>query len=329
MKPLRVGLTFNLKRVDPTRDDVEAEYDSPKTIAALCDAIASFGHSVVRLEATPDLARRLPRAGVDVVFNLAEGAGGRSREALVPALCELLRVPYTGSDPAALCVTLDKAMGKRILRDAGVPTPDFFLMETGREPLPRGWRFPAIVKPNIEGTSKGITTKSVVDDEAALRRRCREMIRRYRQPAIVEAYVAGREFTVGVLGWPRPRALAPMEVVFLQPQARTVYEFSLKQNWDGKLEYVCPARIAPAASRLMCRLALDAFTVFGCRDVARVDFRTDRRGRPFVIEVNPLPGMTPAFSDLVMIAEAAGIGYRDLIGRVLECALRRRRLGLV
>ncbi|MBI5486591.1 MAG: hypothetical protein HY905_04590 [Deltaproteobacteria bacterium] len=134
---------------------------------------------------------------------------------------------------------------------------------------------------------------------------------------------------MGVLGWPKPRAMEPMEVVFLQPQARTVYEFSLKQNWDGKLEYVCPARIPRDASRLMRRLALDAFAVFGCRDVARVDFRTDRRGRPFVIELNPLPGMTPAFSDLVMIAEAAGIGYRDLIGRVLECAIRRRKLGLV
>ena len=329
MRPLRVGLVFNLKRIDPTCDDVEAEYDSPKTVGALHEAIASFGHEVVRLEATADLVRRLPRARVDVVFNLAEGRGGRCREALVPALCELLGIPYSGSDPAALCVTLDKALGKRILRDAGIPTPEFFLVATGREALPRGWRFPSIVKPNIEGTSKGITTKSVVDDEAAMRRRCREMIRRYKQPAIVEAYIAGREFTVGVLGWPKPRAFAPMEVVFLRKQARTVYEFSMKQDWAGKLEYVCPARIAPEASRRMRRLALEAFGVLGCRDVSRVDFRTDRRGRPFVIELNPLPGMTPKFSDLVMIAEAAGVGYRDLIGRVLEGAIRRRRLGLV
>jgi D-alanine-D-alanine ligase len=329
MTPLRVGLTFNLKRIDPTRDDAEAEYDSPRTIAALHQAIASFGHEVVRLEATPELARKLPRAAVDVVFNLAEGRGGRCREALVPALCELLRIPYSGSDAAALCATLDKAMGKRILRDAGIPTPDFFLARTGREPLPRGWRFPAIVKPNIEGTSKGITAKSVVDDEPELRRRCRELIRRYRQPAIVEEYVAGREFTVGVLGWPKPRALPPMEVVFLQKQARTVYEYSLKQNWDGKLEYVCPARIPRKAAARMRALALEAFRVLECRDVSRVDFRTDRRGRPYVIELNPLPGMTPVLSDLVMIAEGAGIGYRELIGRVLEGAIRRRKLGLV
>jgi D-alanine-D-alanine ligase len=329
MKPLRVGLTFNLKRIDPTRDDAEAEYDSPKTVGALAQAIASFGHRVVRLEAAPALARRLPRACVDLVFNIAEGGAGRSREAHVPALCELLGVPYTGSDPAALCVTLDKALGKRILRDCGVPTPDFFLVATGREPLPRGWKFPSIVKPNIEGTSKGITTRSVVDDEPTLRRRCRELIRRYRQPAIVEAFVTGREFTVGVLGWPRPRALPPMEVVFLQPRARNVYEYSLKQDWAGKLDYVCPARLGRAPTRRMERLALDAFAALGCRDVARVDFRMDRRGRMYVIELNPLPGMTPAFSDLVMIGEAAGIPYRELIGRILDCAVRRRKAGLV
>jgi D-alanine-D-alanine ligase len=323
MKPLRVGLTFNLKRIDPTRDDAEAEYDSPKTVGAIEGAIASFGHDVVRLEASPDLVRELPAARVDVVFNLAEGGAGRSREAHVPALCELLGIPYTGSDPAALCITLDKALGKHVLRDAGVPTPEFFVVATGREPLPRGWRFPAIVKPNIEGTSKGITATSVVDDERALRRRCGEMIRRYRQPAIVEAYVAGREFTVGVLGYPAPRALPPMEVVFLQPSARTVYEYSLKQDWAGRLEYVCPAKLAPARSRRMRQLALDAFLVLGCRDVARVDFRMDRRGRMFVIELNPLPGLTPAFSDLVMIGEASGLPYRELIGRILECGIRR------
>jgi D-alanine-D-alanine ligase len=329
MEKLRVGLTFNLKRIDPTRDDAEAEYDSPKTIAAIERAIACHGHRVVRLEAVPALARRLPQAGVDVVFNIAEGSTGRNREAHVPALCELLGIPYTGSDPAALCVTLDKALGKRILRDAGIPTPDFFVAATGREPLPHGWRFPAIVKPNIEGTSKGITRRSVVDDEPTLRRRCRELIRRYRQPAIVEAFVAGREFTVGVLGWPRPRILPPMEVVFLQPSARTVYEFSLKQDWAGKLEYVCPAKLTREETRRMTDLARRTFDEFGCRDVARVDFRMDRRGRMFVIEVNPLPGMTPAFSDLVMIGDAAGIGYDDMIGRILACAAERRRRGLV
>ena len=324
MKRLRVGLTYNLKRIDAHRDDAEAEYDSPKTVAALAAAIAAHGHQVVRLEATSRLPVRLARAKVDLVFNLAEGGVGRSREAHVPALCELLGIPYTGSDPAALCVTLDKALGKRILRDGGVPTPDFLVCETGREPLPRGWRFPAIVKPNLEGTSKGITAASVVDDEAAMRRRCRAMIRRYRQPAIVERYVTGREFTLGVVGWPRPAAFPPMEVVFLRPGTRTVYEYSLKQDWVGNVEYVCPARIPRPLDAAMRRLALDSFRLFGCHDVARVDFRVDARGRPWVIELNPLPGLTPGYSDLVLNAAAVGVGYEELIGRILDGGLRRR-----
>lgn len=326
MSPLRVGLAYNLRRIDARRSDAEAEYDSSKTVAALAAAIAAHGHHVVRLEANAKLPVRLARAGVDLLFNIAEGGLGRSREAHVPALCELLGIPYTGSDPAALCVTLDKALGKRILRDGGVPTPDFFICETGREPLPRGWRFPAIVKPNIEGTSKGITGASVVDDEAALRRRCRAIIRRYRQPALVERYVTGREFTLGVLGWPRPMALPPMEVVFLRAGARTVYEYSLKQDWVGRVEYVCPARIPKELDAEMRRLALESFRLFGCRDVARVDFRVDQRGRPWVLELNPLPGLTPDYSDLVLNAAAAGIGYKELIGRILAGGLRRRAL---
>jgi len=326
MVGLRIALTYNLKRIDARRDDAEAEYDSPKTVAALARAIAAGGHRVVRIEADARLPARLARAGVDLVFNIAEGRSGRSREAHVPALCELLGIPYTGSDPAALCATLDKAMGKRILRDGGVPTPDFFVCETGHEPLPRGWRFPSIVKPNLEGTSKGITGASVVDDEASLRRRCRRMIRRYRQPALVERYVAGREFTVGIVGWPRPVVFPPMEVVFLRSGPRTVYEYSLKQDWEGKLEYVCPARIPRPLADEIRRRALEAFHLFGCRDVARVDFRVDARGRPWVIELNPLPGLTPGYSDLVLNAAAVGVGYDELVARILAGGLRRRAI---
>ena len=322
-RPLRVGLTHNLKRVNPVEDDVEAEYDSPKTIRAIAGAIESFGHRVVPIEARPDIVRTLPAAKVDLVFNIAEGVRGRNREAQIPALCELLGIPYTGSDAATLAITLDKALSKRLLREARIPTPDFFVMETGREPVPARWRFPAIVKPNLEGTSKGITAASVVDDERSLRRKAGALIRRYRQPAIVEAFVSGREFTVGVVGERPARVLPPMEVVFLQPSDRNVYEYSLKQDWTGRLEYVCPAHLGRAATREMRRLALETFKTLGCRDVARVDFRTDRRGRPFVIEVNPLPGLTPNFSDLVMIAEAAGIDYRGLIGEILASAVRR------
>ncbi len=323
--PLRVGLTFNLKRVNPAEDDAEAEYDSPRTIQAIAEAIESYGHKVVQLEATSELPRTLPDAAVDVVFNVAEGIRGRNREAQVPALCELLGVPYTGSDAATLSITLDKALCKRVLRQAGIPTPDFFIMATGRERIPKGWTFPAIVKPNLEGTSKGIGANSVVDDEASLRQRASELIERYRQPALVEIYVAGREFTIGLLGERRPRALPPMEIVFLQAGERPVYDYALKQDWAGKLDYVCPADVEPQVARAMERLARDTFATLGCRDVARVDIRVDHKGALHVLEVNPLPGLTPEFSDLVMIAEAAGIGYRQLIGEILSCGVKRLR----
>jgi D-alanine-D-alanine ligase len=149
------------------------------------------------------------------------------------------------------------------------------------------------------------------------------MIRRYRQPAIVERYVTGREFTLGLVGWPKPMTFPPMEVVFLRPGARTVYEYSLKQDWIGKVEYVCPARIPRKLDAEMRRLALETFRLFGCRDVARVDFRVDQRGRPWVIEINPLPGLTPGYSDLVLNAAAVGVGYEELIGRILDGGLRR------
>jgi D-alanine-D-alanine ligase-like ATP-grasp enzyme len=215
---LSVGLAFNMKRIESHEgDDREAEYDSPRTIEAITRAIESHGHTVVPLEATPDFPRALMTSNVDVVFNVAEGISGRNREAQVPNLCELLGVPYTGSDSATLSICLDKALAKRVLRD--VDTPGSQLLLTGREKL-KALRFPVIVKPNHEGTSKGITAKSVVDDEAGVREVARELIERYGQPALVEEYIVGREFTVGLLGEKRPRVLPPMEVVFLSAKER-------------------------------------------------------------------------------------------------------------
>ena len=193
---LRVGLAFNMKRIDShAGDDREAEYDAPETIQAITQAIESHGHVVVPLEATQEFPRALMASNVDIVFNVAEGMSGRSREAQVPSLCELRGIPYTGSDSATLLLCLDKALAKRLLTD--VDTPAFQVLTTGREKL-RAFRYPVIVKPNQEGTSKGITKKSVCDDEPRLREVARELIERYGQPALVEEYVVGRELTVGL-----------------------------------------------------------------------------------------------------------------------------------
>ncbi len=324
--PLKVGFTFNVKRVVPTTeggDDSEAEYDSPKTLQAIREAIASHGHEVFDLEANAELPQKLAQTQVDLVFNIAEGFKGRNRESQVPAILELLDIPYTGSDPAVLSIALDKALAKRIVSQQGVLTPDFMLMTTGKERLPREIRFPAIVKPVAEGSSKGVFGKSVVQSEAELREVAREMAQRYRQPALVENYIAGREFTVGMLGERRPKVLPVMEVVFLGDNPHPVYDFETKLDWDKRVRYEVPARLDATAQREIERAARGVFTGLGCRDVARVDFRMDAEGRVYFLECNPLPGLTPGWSDLVLIAQAGGLDFRSLIGEILACAIRR------
>jgi D-alanine-D-alanine ligase len=327
---LRVGFTFNMKRADAAGkgDDSQAEYDPPETIEAIRAAVESLGHEVVPLEANPELPQRLVESKVDLVFNIAEGLSGRNREAQVPALCELVGVPYTGSDSATLALALDKALCKRILRQHQILTPEFQVMTTGREKLsPQlGQKFPLIVKPNAEGSSKGVSATGVVDDEAALRSAVRELIERYRQPVLIEEYIAGREFTVGLLGDKRPRILPPMEICFTDAsKPRPIYDYEVKQDWEKHVRYECPAKLAPAELKAVERAALRTFTALDCRDVARVDLRMSASGEVYVLEVNPLPGLTPDYSDLVLISKAAGLDYRTLIAEILSCALRRLR----
>ncbi|MFH0899521.1 MAG: ATP-grasp domain-containing protein [Pseudomonadota bacterium] len=324
---VRIGFAYNVKRVGSKGgDDAEAEYDPPETISAISDALASFGHAVVHLEATPDLPRLLLEADVDLVFNIAEGVVGRNREGQVPALCELLGIPYTGSDSATLAIALDKALTKKVLRQHGIVTPEFQLFETGRERLSLALRFPVIVKPNAEGSSKGIAGTSVVDDEPSMRAAVRALIDKYRQPALVEEYIPGREFTVGLLGERRPRVLPPMEICFKDTsKERPIYDFQVKQEWEKHVEYKCPAPLTQTESRLIERLARETFGALDCRDVARADLRMNPQGQIYVLEVNPLPGLTPDYSDLVLIAKAAGIDYRTLIGEVLAGGLKRMR----
>jgi D-alanine--D-alanine ligase len=321
---LRVGLAFNMKRIESHGgDDREAEYDAPETIQAITRAIESHGHVSVPLEATPDFPRALMSSNVDVVFNVAEGMVGRSREAQVPSLCELLGVPYTGSDSATLSICLDKSLTKRLLTE--VDTPSFQVLVTGRERL-RPMRYPVIVKPNHEGTSKGITTKSVCDDDVRAREVARDLIDRYGQPALVEEYIAGRELTVGLLGERRPRVLPPMEVVFLTQSDRPVYDYACKQSWQKHVRYECPANLTKDELRAVERACRTTFMALGCRDVARVDLRLRADGRVYVLEVNPLPGLTPDYSDLCLIANGAKIDYRTLIGEILSGAIKRSNL---
>jgi len=325
--PLRIGFTYNVKRVDSkSGNDTEAEYDAPETIEGIRDALAEYGH-VTLFEATAELPMQLMQTPIDLVFNIAEGVAGRNREAAVPALCELMGIPYTGSDTATLSIALDKALSKRVLLQHDILTAEFQVMETGRERLSSKLKFPLIVKPNQEGSSKGVSASaSVVDDEESLRAVVRELIDRYRQPALIEVYIPGREFTVGLLGERRPRVLPPMEILFKdKTNARPVYDFQIKQEWEKHVSYQCPAHVTPAELKAIERTCRETFAALGCRDVARVDLRMTPKGDIYVIEVNPLPGLTPGYSDLCLIAQAAGIEYRTLIGEILEGGLKRLR----
>lgn len=324
---LRVGFTYNVKRNPPSADpatDAEAEFDAPKTLDAIRGAINSYGHEVVDLEANPDLPARLAAAGVDFVFNVAEGIRGRSREAQVPAILDLLDIPYTGSDAATLALAHDKGLAKRILRAEGVPTPPFAVLTTGKERLPKELSFPLLVKPAAEGSSKGVTAAGVVEDENALRNAARELIERYGQAALVEEFLPGREFTVALLGENRPRVLPPMEIVFSpEAGARPVYAYETKLEPNRLISYQAPAEVTPALRRELERVARRVFMGLDCRDVARVDLRLDAQGRVYFLECNPLPGLTPGWSDLCLIAESANMDYRTLIGEILAGAVRR------
>jgi D-alanine-D-alanine ligase len=324
---LCVGLVYNLKRIQPNAagEDREAEFDGPATIAAIAEAIRSHGHDVVEFEATAELASLLPQSRLDLAFNVAEGLRGRSREALVPALLELLDIPYTGSDPATLVLTLDKALAKRVVAQAGVPTAPWVVMQSGRERLPETLRFPVIVKPVAEGSSKGVWGASVVETDAEVRRRVPDLVQRYGQPVLVETYLPGREFTVGLLGERRPKILPPMEVVFTNGAQYSLYTFEDKLAASDGIRYDAPARISSALETEIRRVARRSFRALGCRDVARVDVRLDENGRVHFVECNPLPGLTPGWSDLCMIAESVHMDYRTLIGEIMAPAIRRVR----
>lgn len=328
-KSLRVGLVFNVKRTKPTKEsDSEAEWDSPETIYAIKKALESLGYSVILLEATETLPQRLADARVDLVFNLAEGYRGRTREAQVPALCDMLGIAHTGSDATTLAISLDKALTKDLFLRNGVATPAYQTVRSTREKLDSRLRFPLIIKPNAEGSSKGISTNSVVMNEEELRKVVKENLQKYGPPVLIEEYIKGREFTVGLIQTEQGlRVLPPLEVVFLDKSNELpVYSFEIKQDMDKSVRYDCPAQIDKKTERLLASVARKAFKALGCRDYARVDIRISESGVPYVFEVNPLPGLTPNFSDMCLIANAIGMKYEELIASILRPCLRRMRM---
>ncbi|MDW7656266.1 MAG: ATP-grasp domain-containing protein [Bacillota bacterium] len=323
---LRIGITYNLKKgLVSEAADIEAEYDHLDTILAIQAALEAADCQVTLLESDRELPDRLKNQPVDIVFNVAEGNSGRGREAQVPALLSFFGIPYTGSDETTLCLALDKALTKRVLATWKIRTPACRVVSTAHPGRIRSLSFPVIVKPNAEGSSKGITDLAVVQNYAALAEQLQRNFRLYGQEMLVESFIRGREFTVGLLGNGRDlHVFRPMEIIYLdQNNPFSTYNYTVKQNWQQMVRYACPATIDPAVENRLIKDACKIFNRLGCRDFARIDFRLDEAGCPWFIEINPLPGLAPGYSDYPMLAEANGMAYPILIQTILRTALKR------
>ncbi len=322
---MKFGITYDLRddyKAAGFTDEETAEFDSIETIAAIDTALQSLGFATERIGNIRMLAPRLV-AGErwDCVFNIAEGLNGFSREAQIPALLEAWDIPCVFSDPLVLALTLHKGMTKHIIRDLGIPTPDFAVVDTVAAAKALAMQFPLFAKPVAEGTGKGVTAASKIDTQSQLVHVCTELLSAFQQPVLVEAFLPGREFTVGIIGTGADAYVpAVMEVLFTRNAQQDVYSFTNKEEWKGRIEYrLADAESAAAAART----ALAAWRGLGCRDGGRIDLRADASGVPNFIEVNPLAGLRPGHSDLPILCELAGISYQELISGIVRSAMKR------
>jgi D-alanine-D-alanine ligase len=348
---MHVALLANLKKNAPTWQGMSPDYwddlDSEETIAGISAALESGGHRVTFVEGDVALYDRLRQLKPDICFNIAEGHFGDAREAQVPAILEMLRIPYTGSKVLTLALGLDKPMTKRVLSYHDLPTPPFQVFERLDEVLDPAMRFPLFVKPSREGTGMGISAESIVYDESQLARQLRQLFERYDQPVLVERYIEGREVTVGVVGnlsspvaWRLPddeearrisRGLhffPPLEIDMSRYPAEEagVYTNRIKTIMAHEFYYLCPAPLTEEQVEEINWLTAATFRVTGCLDVARVDFRLDANDgdKPYILEINPLPGLNPEYSDLPIEALADGWSYEELVNRILDEAIERQ-----
>jgi D-alanine-D-alanine ligase len=327
---MRIGFTYDLKDTVPLEkcspEDALEEYDYGATIELISGALKNLGHTMVRLGGGRDFLAAILRETVDIVFNIAEGRGTyRSREAQVPSVLEMLNVPYTGSDPQCLAICLDKPLTKKLAAMAVVAVPKEVIINSTQELKRMRWDnfpFPAIVKPIFEGSSKGIRLTSVARNRDEITELSAQLIECYRQPVMVEEFIAGDEVTVGMVGNSPPHVLGMMRILPRQKYDHFVYSLEVKRDWKNTVDYECPPRLDASVLKNLEKSAINAFQVPGCRDFARVDYRIGNDGTPYFLEINPLPGLGD-YSDLVIMAQKMGWTYDALIGAVLSAALGR------
>jgi D-alanine-D-alanine ligase len=323
---MKVALLHNARPTSSTSgpaDDAFEEFDTPETTEAITTALRALRVAVESVEADRDLPGRLQSGGYDFVFNIAEGRGRRCREGIPAAVCELLGLPFTGSDMLTLAVTLDKAAARRLVSPE-VPVARAVLVEGEPTEIQfSSLAFPAMVKPNDEGSSKGIRDHPVAPNPAAAAHRARWLRKKYDCPVLVEEFLAGPEVTVGIAGnGNRTHVVGVMEIAPVSPERDWVYSLDVKRDWRRRVRYHKPPRIDATTLAAIESYALTAYRLLGCRDLARLDFRLDATGAPHFLECNPLPGLNPESGDIVILSQPK-LAYEQLVQNVLLDAARR------
>lgn len=330
-QPIDIAIAFDLKESIAERvptdapDDALEEYDSLETVKAIAAALEAVGHRTRLVGGGREFVRSMLDEKSDLVFNIAEGWGTRSREAHVPSFLEMIGVPFTHSDPLTLALSLDKGLAKRVVASHGVATPRFAIASTVKDLAKLELRFPVVAKPVAEGSSMGIRDGAIFDSLAELTAALPELRRAYRQPVLLEEFCSGPEFTVGITGTgPDAELVGVMEIVPRgQTLERFLYSLDVKRNWRERVEYHAPPKRDAKLIRDIGKLALGAYRALECRDVGRVDVRLGADGKPYFLEVNPLPGLNPISGDLVILAAGHGMSYPQLIQRIVESARKR------
>jgi D-alanine-D-alanine ligase len=331
---MKIALTYNLKKKDNTKPaDYFSEFDSEDTIDAICAALKKKGHTVEPVDAEcPKLFSYFRKNRVDMVFNIAEGECGKFRESEVPAVLDYLNIPYTGSNTFSLALALNKALTKKILKAENIPTPRFQIFVTGKEDLSPDLKFPLIVKPNREGSAKGINLSNVVNTQDALFKKIKETLNLYQQETLVEEFIEGKELTVGILENGKTTILPILEIDFSTCVKSGEYFYSWRmKEYQGNVDlgllptFHCPARLDKDTETSVKNTALRTHRALGCCDISRTDIRLSKDNVPYVLEINPLPGLNPQESNFPLMAYAAGMQYEDLIEAILMNASERER----
>ncbi len=326
---MRIGLSYDLKTTVTKShrvDDALEEYDSPETVEIISSALVKKGHRIVHLGGGAQFIDNIRQEKVDFVFNISEGRGNyRSREAQVPAILEMLDIPYTGSDPLTLAVCLDKPIAKKMVSLTDIPTPKWLIITDIIELTQVDWKgfvFPVIIKPAYEGSSKGIRLTSLAENVKQTEAEVKRILQNYNQSVMVEQFIDGEEVTVGVIGNKPPKLVGMMRIIPKQKPKHFVYSLEVKRDYVNQVEYESPVKLPKPVLSKIEKFALGAFKTLGCRDFSRVDFRVGRDGTPYFIEINPLPGLG-TYSDLIIMAVKLGWTHEGLIGAVLDAAIER------